>query len=269
MAACTVANPRHRPDASDETDAGDMGNGSGTPDPDVMLSPVTCQPNLAYHATLTARSSANDPILGWGEPKAVDGKTTSTQGSAGYSSAVGNDSNPNQIEWVEIDLGATRTFDSVILYPRNGPGYIGDGFPIDFTIKTWNGTEWVTRVTQTNYPKPDNSPQVFTWNSRSSASKILIEATHLRKADSWYVMQFTEIQVSDSMSEINSASNQLLGASVTASSTFEYEVDSLGWATANVVDGDTTAAHAGYSSSLDYRFNPSPPHTEWLEISLP
>lgn len=273
-ASCTVANPHRRPDAGDEPDASDINDDS--PDPrdspgpgdspgsSEKVGPVVCQPNLAYRATVTAKSFHE----GWWPAQVVDGRTTSSPGFYGYSSQLGNNSNPNQTEWIEIDLGATRTVDSVVLYPRNDPGRVALGFPIDFTIKVWDGSQWLTRVTRTDYPKPDSSPQVFTWSTRDRASKIWIEATKLRTEDSgpWYVLQFAEVRVSDSMSESNPESNQLLGANVTASSTHEYEVAPYGWTTANVVDGDTTAAHAGYSSSLLIR---SDPHTEWLEISTP
>jgi hypothetical protein len=267
--ACTVANPIHRSDAGDAGNAEDDRMDAGVPPgPGSKLAPVTCQPNLAYHAAVRV-SSSYDGLPGWASGNAVDGKTTFSPGFYGYSSQVGNADNPNQGQWIEIDLGVARIFDSVVLYPRSDPGRVGDGFPIDFTIKVWNGTEWLTRVAQTNYPKPAGSPQIFTWNSRTAASKVLIETTNMPKVDGWYVMQFVEIQISDSMSELNPESNQLLGARVTASSSHEYQDATVSWTSANVVDGNTTAAHSGYSSifaDVGVRMNQ---HPEWLEVALP
>ncbi len=267
-AACTVANPIRRNDPGDAPDAGTMADAQHPPDPGVKLSPVTCQPNLAYHAAVRVKS-AYEGLPGWAIANAVDGKTIFSPGYYGYSSQVGNADNPTESQWVEIDLGVPRIFDSIVLYPRSDPGRIGDGFPIEFTIKVWNGTEWLTRVTHTNYPKPNDSPQIFTWSSRSAASKVLIETTNMRKVDGWYVMQFTEIQISDSMSELNPQSNQLLGARVAASTSHEYQDQTVGWASANVVDGDTTTAHAGYSSVFQDVEIRDKQHPEWLEFSLP
>lgn len=130
-------------------------------------------------------------------------------------------------------------------------------------------TEWLTRITRRGYPKPDGSPQVFTWDTPDTASKVWIEATNLRSIGPEYLLQFAEIQVSDSRSELKSESNQLLGAHVTASSSHEYHDQDVSWTSADVVDGDTTTANAGYSSTyFDVNIR-SKQHAEWLQISLP
>ncbi|WP_020418871.1 family 78 glycoside hydrolase catalytic domain [Amycolatopsis sp. ATCC 39116] len=76
----------------------------------------------------------------WEPGLIADGLTTSNPeeaSNAGYQSAAHD--NPNAPVWVTIDLGADRTFDQVVLYPRTDT-LTADGrtpnFPVDYTIQT-------------------------------------------------------------------------------------------------------------------------------------
>lgn len=262
-AACTVANPKHRPDAGPDPDSGPNTDPDAGPNPGVT--PITCQPNLAFRADVTKRYSSYEAAP-WSAAYVVDGKTDSSAGSNGYSSEA--DIDKNHTEWIELDLRTRRTFDTVVLYPRNDAGHIGDGFPIDFTIQVWNGSEWLTRVTRTSYQRPGNSPQVFSWQGRDTTNKIKIEATRLAQVDDRgtlkFHLQLAEIQVADSKSDTDPNVNQLMGATVTADSSYELE----GWAVTNVIDGrrDSSAESAGYASG-SARIGGN--HTETLYISTP
>lgn len=79
-----------------------------------------------------------------------------------------------------------------------------------------------------------------------------------------YLLQFAEIQVSDSASEINRESNQLIGAMVTADSSLE----NLEWGKPLVVDGIRASASGsfGYSSSYESGRNTAD-HIETLYFS--
>jgi hypothetical protein len=85
---------------------------------------------------------------------------------------------------------------SVVLCPRNSPGYEGSGFPIDFTIKTVleNGG-WITQVARTGYAKPDHVCTPFSFNA-TTASRVRIEGTTLRQIWGEYRMPFAEVVLS-------------------------------------------------------------------------
>mgnify|MGYP001296156212 CR=1 FL=1 len=82
------------------------------------------------------------------------------------------------------------------LYPRNDGNRIGDCFPIDFTIQvSTDNINWTTKVTETNYAKPGNQVQSFSFTPQS-ARYVKITGTNLR-TDQYgaYRMQFAEIEV--------------------------------------------------------------------------
>lgn len=76
----------------------------------------------------------------WEPGLVADGLTTSNPedaGNAGYQSAAHTSADADV--WLTIDLGATRTFDQVVLYPRTDT-LTADGktanFPVDYTVQT-------------------------------------------------------------------------------------------------------------------------------------
>ena len=88
---------------------------------------------------------------GWGLTKVNDGLRASIPSARGWSS----DSNlaANHTEWLRLDLGADRLVQRVDLYPRNDPGNVGQGFPIDLTVEVSQDTlTWTTVVSSTGYP---------------------------------------------------------------------------------------------------------------------
>jgi hypothetical protein len=128
----------------------------------------------------TASSSAEGG--NWGVSKVIDGIRTSTACSFGWTSDPAS-ATADKTEWVQIDYGANRQFNQVILYSRtdvlstqnNTPG-----FPVDFTIQTLtdNGSVFATAKTVTGQPNPWQQPQTYTFSSvnaryvRVSASKL-------------------------------------------------------------------------------------------------
>ncbi|MDO8685124.1 MAG: discoidin domain-containing protein, partial [Clostridiales bacterium] len=104
----------------------------------------------------------------------------------------------NHTEWVKMDLAASYSISKVDLYPRNNSGYVGEYFPVDFTIKvSTDDTNWSTVVTQTGYAKPGDAVQSFTFSSQS-ARYVKIEGTNLRQCSldsNYYRMVFAEIEV--------------------------------------------------------------------------
>jgi len=151
------------------------------------------QTNLALNKGVTASSS--DEQASWGARFIVDGQRDEKAGSRGWSSIA--DKSRNHTEWVQIDLGASSSLGRVDLYPRNDPARLGEGFPVDFTIGvSADGKAWTAVVRQTNYPKPGNSVQSFSFDP-ANARYVRVTGTNLRylPAESAYYMQFAEVEV--------------------------------------------------------------------------
>jgi len=144
--------------------------------------------NLAVGGTVTASSSIEN--YGFLLSMLLDGNRNSGWSSDGNLTA-------NHTEWVELDLGAVKTFNRVDLYPRNDSSMTGEGFPVDFTIDVWNGSGWNNAITRSGYVKPGNAVQTFTFASENT-NRIRIQGTGLRpiSADNnAYRMQLNEIEV--------------------------------------------------------------------------
>jgi hypothetical protein len=131
---------------------------------------------------------------GWGTSHVVDGVLHSIQPTTlGFSSTVWL---PNDhAEWLELDLPAPARVGGVTMYPRDDPGFIGGGFPIDFAIQTWDGARWIDQLTRTDVAPPPDAPQVFTWPA-VTAQKVRIVATKLQNVPrDGYVFQLAEVTV--------------------------------------------------------------------------
>ena len=214
-------------------------------------------PNLA-NGSVVAASSSYTGSPGWGPSKLVDGTTDSVTGGMGHSSQLSQFA--NHTEWVTAQMSSVRTFSGVTLYPRNDSGLIGEGFPIDFKIQVWDGTNWQDRVSVVNYPKPGNSGQVFSWGGRDTTDRVRIFATKLRPVAGDYLLQFAELEVNNAIVVPNLAS----GGTATASSAY---TGSPGWGVPMVVDGivNSISGSMGHSSQLNQLSN----HAEWVTVQLP
>jgi hypothetical protein len=165
----------------------------------------------------------------------------------------------NHTEWVSLVFPSPREFNGVILYPRNDPGNVGEGFPVDFKIQVWTGSSWVDRVTVTGYSKPGNTPQMFSWPGLDTADIVRVYATSLRPIGPHYYLQLAEMAVVNT-----NTPNIAVGGIVSASSSYS---GSPGWNKARIADGTTTsiANGMGHSSQLGIQSN----HTEWVTIKFP
>lgn len=113
-------------------------------------------------ATVVARSWYETTFWapeGWLRVNALDGRRNSAFGaSMGYTS--GGSASQTQEEWIYLQASSVRTFSKVVLYPRNDPGAVGVGFPVDFKIQVWDGANWITRVAEYNYPLPSTGQKL-------------------------------------------------------------------------------------------------------------
>ncbi|CAG7644737.1 hypothetical protein PAESOLCIP111_04790 [Paenibacillus solanacearum] len=161
--------------------------------------------NTAADAVMFVKTADNFPIAsaayssshegsGWTFANMYDGIRSSVSGKLGWSSQ--NNTSANHTEWFTADLGSAKTISRVDLYPRNDATRVGDCFPIDFTIEvSADNVNWTTVSTKTNYAKPGNQAQSFTF-APQSARYVKINGTNLR-TDQYgaYRMQFAEIEV--------------------------------------------------------------------------
>jgi alpha-L-rhamnosidase len=95
----------------------------------------------------------------WEPGLIADGLTTSNPedaGNAGYQSAAHTSADADV--WLTVDLGATHTFDQVVLYPRTDT-LTADGktpnFPVDYTVQTATDGTFTVAKTVTDQPTPD------------------------------------------------------------------------------------------------------------------
>lgn len=147
--------------------------------------------NLAIDKTVFVSSAFDDAGLGILIKNAVDGNLNNMYSSL---SNPGVDHN----EWITIDLGQQRSIERVKLYPRGDSGNIGEGFPVDFTIQVSDdNATWKTIVIQTNYAKPDQSAQTFSFPAQNARYvKINGEKLRMNAGDAnSYRMQFAEIEI--------------------------------------------------------------------------
>ena len=150
--------------------------------------------DVALNQTVTASSSYNGG--GWSTANVVDGITTSTANSMGWTS--NNTLTANHTEWIIINLGSVYQLHEVDLYPRNDNGNVGYGFPINFTIQVSpDSVTWTTVATKTGYAMPTGGAvQPFTFGAQG-AKYVMIQGTSLRanpNENNSYRMQLAEIE---------------------------------------------------------------------------
>ncbi|MDG0810382.1 discoidin domain-containing protein [Cohnella rhizosphaerae] len=150
--------------------------------------------NLAFGATVTASSSGESGD--WGKSRINDGLLNTIGGSAGWTSSASLTS--NHTEYVQLDLGTTKSTSRIDLYPRNDSGNVGQGFPVDFSIQvSTNGSNWTTVASRTNFTLPGNAVQAFTF-AATNARYVKVTGTSLRPNPNDannYRMQLSEIEV--------------------------------------------------------------------------
>ncbi|WP_146250255.1 DUF6528 family protein [Paenibacillus flagellatus] len=153
-----------------------------------IIGPYT---NLALHKTVTASSDYGRS--GWYARAATDGLRTSTSSSMGWTSY--NDIKNNHTEWIQVDLGAVYTVNTVDLYPRADGKNTGLGYPTDFTIQvSEDNVRWSVAVVGHQASKPGGMLEyVF---PAASARYVKVVGTNLT-GDPFgnYHMQFAEIEV--------------------------------------------------------------------------
>jgi len=138
----------------------------------------------------------------WAPSKAVDGVVSADLTNLGWSSKA--NVTPNAEEYLTINFGEARKVRKVALLPRIDGDNFGYGFPVNFTIETFDSTtsSWITQVTETNFPKPERATYLGT-DTTFNLSGILtqyvrVKASKLGCGDHTcadYRLQFSEVEV--------------------------------------------------------------------------
>ena len=189
----------------------------------------------ALDATFAARGGA--------ELAAIDAEiartTAATAGGAspqfGYHSELASD--PNEPKWVTVDLGASRAFDRIVIYPASDPfNGIGDGFgfPEAFRVEACDSPEFEDAVfmiatgTSASLGTPRTAPVVF--DSPGAMSRyVRITATKLAPRLGDFNFALAELEVIDA-----TARNIAAAAPVASLDTIE---SGERWRRANLTDG--------------------------------
>jgi len=144
-----------------------------------------------------------------------------------------------QVEWVQVDLGAAQAIERVVLHPmrHNDPqagGWIdGYGFPLRFRIEIADGADFkdaqcLADQTKADYPNPGLKAVPFDAGGRQGRY-VRITASKLwpRGAGLPHVMTLAQIEV------FAAGKNSALHKPVQASGSYEGQ----GWGKANLTDG--------------------------------
>ena len=182
--------------------------------------------NLAPNATATASSTVNST---WAASYVNDGNPSTGWSSVGHSSG-------NNTEWIQLHNSSNPTFNTVVLMGRND---LPVCFPVNFQIQVWNGSTWLTRVQETNFPQPaiPGTPIAFTWGFSDTTTDVRILATEL-SPDGYgnYYMQVGEFEVLNEGSTANAPmfanwgfEAPAMGGAGNTSGSFQYGPFTNGW----------------------------------------
>ncbi|GAA4615154.1 family 78 glycoside hydrolase catalytic domain [Actinoallomurus liliacearum] len=112
--------------------------------------------DLAKGAAVTGSDVRSYP--GKWEPEFLtDGSLSTEQAPFGYTSNAYKSQDPGHDIWLQLDLGQTRHFDQVVLYPRTDTMTADaktPNFPVDFTVQTGNDANLRTVATVTGQEPP-------------------------------------------------------------------------------------------------------------------
>ncbi len=162
----------------------------------------------------------------------------------GYHSLISK--TPDQIKWVQIDLGKSFPLSSVILFParpvdfRDTPGF---GFPARFRIEVSDTSDFIQKTNIVDCTKADDAslwdiPTLFQFQD-VTARYVLITATKLWKRNYDFVFALGEVQVE------SNGRNVARGAIITA----RDSIEDGRWSAKYLVDGfDSRTSLPDYTS---------------------
>jgi hypothetical protein len=103
-----------------------------------------------------------------------------------YTSALS--ASPDADEFIELHIPWQVSFSSALLVPAP------EGFPVDFTIDVWDGTKWITRVSERGYHAPP-VPQLFAWGRPDRTDAVRVHVTKLGPVTGGYALALREVEL--------------------------------------------------------------------------
>ncbi|MFM8498000.1 MAG: DUF1553 domain-containing protein, partial [Planctomycetia bacterium] len=161
--------------------------------------------------------------------------------TAAYGWHSGIMARPDVVKWVQIDLGAVREIDEIVIHPCfdafAGIG-AGFGYPRRFTVEVADdpecrtGRSVVAAFTDADVANPGTKPQVFAAGVKGRY--VRVTATKLAERQNDFIVALAEVVV-----RAADGSNLAAGASVTSLDSIEALPR---WGRANLVDGSSPGA---------------------------
>ena len=185
--------------------------------------------------------AAATPKLASARPGATPGAATEQDApdqnapEYGYHSEISLD--PHAEKWVQVDLGASRAFNQVVLAPCsdsfNGIG-AGFGFPEEFRVEASDDPEFKSHVqliaTATRDPRGANSTALVPFDTQGVMTRyVRVRATTLAHRKGDFIFALGELQVIDAAGR-----NIAQGAAVTSFDSIELADR---WRRVNLTDG--------------------------------
>jgi alpha-L-rhamnosidase len=166
--------------------------------------------------------------------------TTGMTRLAGYHALEAR--SPDEIKWVQVDLGAEHVIDSVNLCPPAPSGFEqvkGFGFPVRFRLDASNDPDFgqsrtIVDHTQEDYPNPGNELRAF-GASGIRARYVRVTATRLWNRGSGaepFCFALAEMEI------LSKGTNVALGTSARA----KDSVEASGWSLKKLTDGERLPA---------------------------
>ena len=161
--------------------------------------------------------------------------TPAASGVAGFHALEAG--KPDELKWVQVDLGAERVLDEVKLYPPAPSGFErvkGFGFPVRFRIEASNDPDFgesqtIADFSRTDYPSPGNESRAF-FAHGIRGRYVRITATRLwnrKTGPEPFCFALAELEV------LSKGTNVALGAPGRAKDSFE----GAGWGLQKLTDG--------------------------------
>lgn len=151
--------------------------------------------------------------------------------SIGYHSQTS--STANTAKWVQVDLGSSRSIDSIVLHPKWHEGQPGYGFPVRYRVEVSNDPTFASATTvddrtAADVPNPGAFPVAIAVDG-VSGRYVRVTATRLYRnaAGNNFAFALSQLEV------VSDGTNVAQNAGVAALDTIQQ----FGWGTAGLTDG--------------------------------
>jgi hypothetical protein len=186
-------------------------------------------------------ASASSVASGTVARNAVDGNTGSPWMSSGHT-------DPNHVEWITVDMNASRLYDTINVVPRNVlPNATSNGFPQNFKFQfSDDGVNWtdIPGEYYNNYPIMPRGTQVFKLISPVKSRYMRMYATKLSRDDQGHVNYSFQLGDLDISYSGKSSLRKTFYGTTENKSLIAADASSFfttGWEASNVIDNDPSS----------------------------